>query len=476
MAVSPRTMLAEAWRSLGGDPAQLSAVTFPGPDGTLPAVLPVTALAQATVGAASLAAAGLRVPTSGRLPASSVQSERVAVAFVSERHLRLDGAPLLGMDPLSAFLPAADRWVRLHGNYPHHRARLYRALGVDPDSPDSPAAAIRTIRELPADDVERRVTEAGGLAVPVRTPDEWRRHPQGVAVGRLPLLTLRRVTDTAPTPLGGRTSLPANGIRVLDLTRVIAGPVGTRALALFGADVLRVDSPGLAEIPGQHLDTGPGKRSTLLDLARPADRSTFEELLATADVVVTGYRPGALDRHGLSPEALLERRPDLVVATLSAWGSTGPDAHRRGFDSLVQAATGIAVIEGAHMRRPFIPFGEDNHDAPHPHALPAQALDHGTGYLLAAAVLRGLRERADTGGGWHAELSLAQTAAWLLRHHQPTATPTGSGVQDPAPWLREADTSDGRIRYAAPPFDVNGVPADWTRPAVPWGTSESRWT
>ncbi|MYR64088.1 hypothetical protein GTY54_50435, partial [Streptomyces sp. SID625] len=195
--------------------------------------------------------------------------------------------------------------------------------------------------------------------------------------GRLGAARARVLPSLTGTPL-----LPAAGVRVLDLTRVIAGPVATRTLALLGADVLRVDPPHLPELADQHADTGFGKRSAALDPA--TDRAAFEELLAGADVVVTGYRPGALDRFGLSPEALAERRPALVVAELSAWGAYGPWARRRGFDSLVQVATGIAAVEGGDGR---------------PGALPAQALDHGTGYLLAAAVLRALTEQSHDGGG-----------------------------------------------------------------------------
>ncbi|NEC50570.1 hypothetical protein G3I18_18625, partial [Actinospica acidiphila] len=195
-------------------------------------------------------------------------------------------------------------------------------------------------------------------------------------------------------PDGAGPLLPASGLRVLDLTRVIAGPVATRTLALLGADVLRLDRPGLPELPDQHTDTGFGKRSALLDLV--TDREGFEELLAGADVVVTGYRPGALDRFGLGAEALAERRPGLVVAQLSAWGATGPWAGRRGFDSLVQVATGIAHVERGPEGRPG--------------ALPAQALDHGTGYLLAAGVLRALSDQAEAGGSRLVRAALARTA------------------------------------------------------------------
>ncbi|MYR04306.1 CoA transferase, partial [Streptomyces sp. SID6139] len=213
-----------------------------------------------------------------------------------------------------------------------------------------------------------------GLAVALRTPREWRATEQAALVAARPLVE-RATLGTAPVralpPLDAAAAplLPAAGVRVLDLTRVLAGPVATRTLALLGADVLRLDAPWLPELPDQHAETGLGKRSATLDLA--TRRDAFEELLAEADVVVTGYRPGALDRFGLSPEALAERHPALVVAQVSAWGAYGPWGGRRGFDSLVQAATGIAVTEGS---------------AREPGALPAQALDHGTGYLLAAAV------------------------------------------------------------------------------------------
>ncbi|MFE7838520.1 CoA transferase, partial [Streptomyces sp. NPDC057474] len=247
------------------------------------------------------------------------------------------------------------------------------------------------------------------------------------------------------------------GVRVLDLTRVIAGPVATRTLALLGADVLRVDPPGMPEILDQHADTGFGKRSATLDLA--ADPGAFEALLADADVVVTGYRPGALDRFGLSPEALTERRPGLVVAQLSAWGAYGPWAGRRGFDSLVQVASGIATVEGSVEQ---------------PGALPAQALDHGTGYLLAAAVLRALTERLDGGGSRVVRLALARTAAWLTDGIE--RGPDGVDVYDgPAAWLAERDSRSGRLRYALSPVSFEGGPGDWARPPGLWGADEPRW-
>ncbi|KKK04250.1 CoA transferase [Micromonospora sp. HK10] len=454
-----------AWRALGGDPADVAQLDLRGPAGVLPSRLPVTDLAVACVAAAGLA--GLELARArGAAPSGplTVDSRAVAVAFTSERHLRLDGRAFTGFAPLSRFWPAADGWVRTHANYPHHRQRLLTALGLDPAAPDDDALAAAVadrIRVHPAAEVEERVYAAGGLAVSARTPRQWDEHPQAAAVAAEPLVRVARDAPTPPRPGAppppGR---PATGIRVLDLTRVIAGPVATRFLALLGADVLRVDPPGLPEIDGQHLDTGAGKRSTLLDLSRPADRDRFDALLAEADVVVAGYRPGALDRWGLAPQALRRHRPDLVLAYLSAWGRAGPWADRRGFDSLVQAATGIAEVE----RRP---------DGG-PGTLPAQALDHGAGYLLAAAVLRALAARAGTGGAWTVELSLARLARWL-RHELPAGPATAGTAPEPDAWCAERDAPAGHLRYALPPVSLPDGPRTWATPPTRWGGDPPRW-
>jgi crotonobetainyl-CoA:carnitine CoA-transferase CaiB-like acyl-CoA transferase len=233
---------------------------------------------------------------------------------------------------------------------------------------------------------------------------------------------------------------------VLDLTRVIAGPVAGRTLASHGADVLRVDGPLLPDDRGGLVDTGAGKRHVVLDLRARGDRSTVEELLAGADVVLQGYRPGALDALGMGPEALAERHPHLVVVRLSAWGTTGPWGNRRGFDSLVQAATGIADIYGSPEA---------------PGALPVQALDHGTGHLAAALALGALVRRRDEGGGWFGELSLARTAHWLLDATPGGREPESTGAPDPEPYLLRLPTSEGTATIVAPP----GSPA-WTTAAV----------
>ncbi|MFD3495518.1 CoA transferase [Streptomyces sp. NPDC058690] len=459
----------QAWAALGGDPALLDRIDGGGPAGLLPARLPVMELARSTVAVCALAAAELAARRAGSAggPVERVRVDdgAVATAFLSERHLRVDGRAPTNFAPLSRFWRTADGWVRTHANYPHHRARLLAALGLPADTGVDAVAAV--LAERRAVEIEETVYAAGGLAVALRTPEEWVAHEQGAAIATRPLLTLDRTEGPGQVgarrlpAVSGSPLLPAAGLRVLDMTRVLAGPVATRTLALLGADVLRIDAPQLPESQDAHNDTGFGKRSVSLDLSDRADRATFDELLTAADVLVTGYRPGALEAYGLTPEALAVRRPGLVLAQVSAWGRYGPWHERRGFDSLVQVATGIAAVEG---------------EAGTPGALPAQALDHGTGYLLAAGVLRALTEQHDDGGSRLLRLALGQTAHWLCGGLTRTQDPYNpSETYDPEKHLGSTDSALGRLRYALPPVSFEGGPADWSRPPGRLGADTPKW-
>ncbi|MFC5907134.1 CoA transferase [Streptacidiphilus monticola] len=449
---SPRDhALGHAWAALGGDPDLTRLVSFHRPTPLLGARLPVRTLATATVAAAALGAVALLATRNGDALNEAVPIDRtaVAMAFLSERQLRIDGAPVPTFAPLSGFWRTADGWVRTHANYPHHRARLLAALALPESAGPELLAAELARREAAA--VEQAVYAAGGLAVAVAPPG---------AHGPLPLVQRTR-SDAPSAPVLGRAIRPLEGVRVLDLTRVIAGPVATRTLGLLGADVLRIDPRHRPEEPGAQADTGFGKRSALLDLAAPADRDLLDGLAATADVVVTGYRPRALDRFGLSPEALFSRRPELVVAQLCAWGWDAPEPWRgrRGFDSLVQAGVGIAALEA------------DKPDGP-PGVLPAQALDHGTGYLIAAGVLRALTDRQRGLGGALLRYSLAGTAHWLMHGLDPE--PAGADealLRSPGGYLAETDSAFGRLRYVRPPFGTEV----WSRPPSLPGADEPRW-
>jgi crotonobetainyl-CoA:carnitine CoA-transferase CaiB-like acyl-CoA transferase len=454
-------MLHEAWSALGGDDAVLDSVEIGRRDGILASPLPVGELACATVAAALAAAAELAEARGRGRPSASLDAAHVGTAFLSERFCRVGGEPFAaGFHALSAFMPAADGWVRLHGNYPHHRAALLAALGLgEEDAADDVRAAVAARGAV---EVEEAVVAAGGCAAAVRDEAAWAAEPQGAAVAAAPLLdfatTSRRAAPLRPLRAG---ALPAAGVRVLDLTRVIAGPVGTRMLGALGADVLRIDPPWLPELEEQAVDAGPGKRSAFLDLRHAGDRATFEQLLAHADVLVHGYRPGALAAYGLEPAALAERHPHLTVVALSAWGAGGPWDGRRGFDSLVQAASGIATACAEPASAP-------------PGRLPAQALDHGTGYLIAAAALRGLTHRIREGRAGHAELALARTAHWLLGQPR-TADRRAAPQPDATPYLTSLRSPRGEITLVAPPGRLDGRALRWrSAPPVP-GSDAPRW-
>ncbi|QYN33059.1 CoA transferase [Pseudonocardia sp. DSM 110487] len=424
-------LLPAVWTALGGATEELARIRITGPPAVLRSAFPVTAVGAAAVGA-SLLAATRGVPV-------AVDTAALAVALRSERHVRLDGRAVGSpFDPLSAFHRTSDGWLRLHANYPWHRAA---ALGVlDCAEGDVPAAiAARGAYEL-----ESALHDAGGVGAAVRTEEAWR-----ATAGPPPPLVERQVLGDAPPR-------PNRRPRVLDLTRVIAGPVATRTLAVHGADVLRADAPDRPEIPLQAYDTLPGKRSALLDLATHGP--VLEELLSGADVVVSGYRPGALDRFGLAPAELARRFPGLVIVTLSAWSHEGPWARRRGFDSLVQAACGIADAEGADGA---------------PGALPAQVLDHATGYLAAAGALLALDAQRRDGGTHHVRLALEGTAAWL--QSLPRETPADVPDIDAAPSLVELDAPEGRLTLARPPGTIDGRPLTWPAPAPSYGTAAPRW-
>ncbi|MDF9875872.1 CoA transferase [Cellulosimicrobium cellulans] len=440
-----------------------STTAHPG-HGLLAATLPVLDLAVASVVAVRDAAA-----RAGRFDAGPPPDpERVAAAFASDRLLRVDGAPVDGFAPLSGFFPTADGWVRTHANYPHHRARLLALLDL-PDAVSTPTrddvAAALAVRS--AQDVEDRAADIGAIAVRVRTEDAWLASAPGRATASDPPVRRSERDDAAPPRPLARGPRPLAGLRVLDLTRVIAGPVATRTLALLGADVLRVDPPRLPEIEVQHLDTGQGKQSTLLDLATHDGLARAQELLDRADVLVTGYRPGAVEAFGL------RLPPGTVHARVTAWGDDGPWAGRRGFDSIVQAVSGIALVEGTRD-------GAAPGDAI-PGALPAQALDHATGYLVAAAVVDALAGRAADGRGREIDGALARTGHALLA--APGRDPAHDAPRTPGPRcvVEHPALVDGREVVATttrPALDRLGDARvdDYPTPARPWGADEPRWT
>ncbi len=400
----------------------------------LPGGFLVGPAAAACVATTTVAAADLLRARGTEAGPTTVDARAATLAFGTERWLRVDGEPPGEVwAELSGAYPAADGWVRLHCNYPHHARAACRALSV-PATRDAVAEAV-SLR--PALEIEEGVLAAGGVAVALRTNADWRAHPAGRAVRATPLVTVDRLGDAPPGPRPPADQA-LSGVRVLDLTHVIAGPVCGRTLAAHGADVLHVGAAHLPTVGPLVIDTGFGKRTTHLDLRTPAGRDVLRGLVAAADVLVQSFRPGTLARRGFGFAELAALRPGIVVVELSAYGHAGPWRARRGFDSVVQLATGIASDGATATDRPV--------------ALPLQALDHGTGWLAAAAVLTALRRQAAQGGSWRARLSLARTAAWLddLGRQSP-----GEPLEPSPADLAETDSPFGRLRHLPVP---GGVP------------------
>jgi hypothetical protein len=367
-------------------------------------------------------------------------------------------SPAPPWDPIAGDYAAKDGWIRLHTNAPHHRRAAERVLGSWPDRAGMTAAVAGWDKAA----LESAVVAEGGCAAQMFSLDEWRAHPQGQAVAAEPLIQTEPGSDAVRALPPVDPARPLAGVKVLDLTRVLAGPVATRFLAGYGAEVLRIDPPGWDE-PGVVPEVTLGKRCARLDLRRDDDRRRFEALLAEADVLVHGYRHGAL--KGLGFDHFTRRRisPGLVDVALTAYGWSGPWAVRRGFDSLVQMSSGIAAAGMAWA------------EAAKPVPLPVQALDHATGYLMAAAVMRGLKARAAEGRGVLARLSLARTAKLLidagLAAPEPPLAPEGDADVSPVP---EA-TSWGPALRLRPPVAIAGASMRWSHPAAELGSSDAKW-
>lgn len=463
--MEPVNALHFLWREAGGDPAALDSIRILRPEAQLPSVFRVGTLAAASTGAQALAAADIWHRRTGRRQTVEVDARRALAMFRSERSLLVDGKPPPSpWDPIAGYYEAGDgRWIQLHTNFPHHRDGVLRVLGCD-NSRDAVAKAIAQWR---ASELDARLAEEGLCAALIRSPEEWQATPQAAAIASLPLFEIIRIGDAPPEPVGRGTApaRPLSGVRVLDLSRVIAAPVGARTLAQHGADVLAVSAAHLPNIEPLVIDTGRGKRSAQIDLRTAQGCDALRKLAGDADVFLQAYRPGALASHGFSAEELCALRPGLVYVTLSAYSHAGPWRERRGFDSLVQSATGIAWEEG---RAAVLPG---------PGKLPCQALDHATGYLAAFGAMMALQRRAMEGGSWLVRVSLAQTGRWLQSMER-----VADGLQAPdldkeelRPWMQTMESPFGRVTAVAPVESMAETIPAFDLPPVPLGTHQPVW-
>ena len=357
--------------------------------------------AQASLAVAALAATEIGARRNGLRQQVRVDMRHAALECIGR--FEIDGrAPELWDRLAGLYRCGDDRWVRLHTNFAHHRDGILRLLALPPGAETSRETVAAALRDWQAFAFEDVAATAGMVVAAVRSFDEWDAHPQSAASAAQPLVAIEKIGDAPPLAWPALTldASPLRGLRVLDLTRILAGPVGGRTLAAYGADVMLVNSPNLPNVEAI-IDTSRGKLSALADLHEPADRDGLRAVLRDAHVFVQGYRPGALATLGFAPADLAAARPGIVSVSLSAYGEMGPWAGRRGFDSLVQSATGFNDAESRAV------------GSTEPKALPMQILDMATGFLMAFGAQAALLRQQHEGGSWHVRVSLARTALWL---------------------------------------------------------------
>jgi crotonobetainyl-CoA:carnitine CoA-transferase CaiB-like acyl-CoA transferase len=459
---TPREILAGLWTLAGGDAAALDAVTLTGEEPQLPSSFRVAAAAQASIAATGLAAAEIWKLRSGELQQVSVDMVHAVAECRSERYLRVeDKPPPPTWDPTAGIYRTRDhRFVRLHTNFAHHRAAVCKALACKQERDDIQAALMQWDGEA----FETAAYAGGAVVALMRSHDQWSATPHAKALAALPPFTIEKIGEAAPKPwpAGDR---PLEGVRVLDLSRVIAGPVAGRTLAVHGADVLLISGPDLPAIPWLTIDTGRGKLTGFVELKSEQGRGTLRDLLAQADIFSQGYRPRAIASLGFSPEEAAKINPGIVYVSLSAYGHAGPWSERRGFDSLVQTTTGFNHAEGQAA-------GIDG-----PKELPAQMLDHATGYLMAFGAMMGRARQSREGGSWHVRVSLAQTGRWLwnlgrIADGLKTGDLKGETVR---PFIEEVPSGFGTLRAVSHSAVLSKTPAFWARPAMPLGSHQPQW-
>jgi crotonobetainyl-CoA:carnitine CoA-transferase CaiB-like acyl-CoA transferase len=460
--MNAKQSLTNLWHDLSLSDEALDRIKLTGTDPALPSSFHVGQMAQVSIGAAALAAAELHRRRTGRAQNITVDARNAAIEFRSERYLRVNGgeAPELWDKIAGAYRCGDGNWVRIHTNFPHHRDGVLKLLQCE----HSREAVAQAFENWSAEKFEDAAAAAGMVVAKARTFAEWDAHPQSAAVRTIPLITLEKIGDAPKlsVPAGSR---PLENLRVLEMTRVLAGPVCGRTLATHGADVLRVISPNLPTIDVADIDTGRGKRSAHVDLATSEGQSDFRALLQGADVFVQSYRPGAVAGRGFGPNDAAAIRPGIVCVSLSAYGHVGPWATRRGFDSLTQTATGLNFAEAEASGKTGLV------------ALPCQALDHASGYLMALGAITALLRRIDEGGSWHVRVALARTGLWLRAMGRVADGFNGSDIDfaQAADRLVTSPSAFGTLAAVRHAAEMSETPALWALPSAPFGTHPARW-
>jgi crotonobetainyl-CoA:carnitine CoA-transferase CaiB-like acyl-CoA transferase len=463
--IEPTAWTRDLLASLGhADASNQHALQIIGHDPVIATTFRAGEAAAAVLAANATAAADLWCARGGRPQHIEVDVRAAAASLVSFLYLRYQGATLdrRGLATTALYRTRDGRWVHLHGGF-NSREGTLALLNCDDDA----GAIAKAVASWDAQALEDALAERGVCGAKLRSADEWRAHPQGIALAQVPVVEILRIGDADREPLPGpragvQGARPLSGVRVLDLTRVLAGPTCARTLAEHGAEVLHVRSPMLPSIEPFVIDTNPGKRSCYLDLDSKSDIDQLRALVRDAHVFSQGYRPGALARRGFSPANIAEMRPGIIVVSIDCYGHEGPFAGRPGWEQLAQTVTGMAHEHA----------GDE-----HPALVPAAINDYTTGYLGALGVMCALARRAAEGGSWHVRVSLTRTAMWIMSLPRVArdAKPGGFDVASISPWIIEMDTAWGPLTRLGPIARMSETPPRWDLPPAPLGSNPAAW-
>ncbi|OAL48177.1 CoA-transferase family III [Pyrenochaeta sp. DS3sAY3a] len=460
------------WKTLGLPQEALESLELDLDAECYPSSFKVSHLAHSSIALSALTAAlfwSTRHQTSK--PKVTVSAEHACAEFKSERLYILNGKPAPTLwGALGGLHKSADGYVRIHDNFPNHRNNALEILGLDKSATRKDVSA--KVLEWKSVDLETKAFKRGAVIAALRSLEEWDALPQANAVADFPILS-SKIGDGEPyipqVPATITDDKCLRGIRVVELSRVIAAPVAGKTLAAHGADVIWVTSPTLPDLPDLDIDVSRGKRTVQLDIKKARDKAQLLDLLCTADIFIQSYRPGSLAAQGLSPSDLIKANPNLIVASLNAYGPDGPWSHNRGFDSLVQTCSGLNVADAES-------YGAEEAAR----VLPCQALDHGSGYLLATGIMAALYQRATRGGAYEVNVSLAGVMKYLRslgRYEGKTGFDRKdfAGPQDVERYLEARDTGFGELKAVRHSARVEGVKVGWDVMPKPLGSDQPVW-
>jgi len=437
-------------------------VEITGKDPVLPTCFPLGELGAGVHAACGLAVADLWEHRTGRRQSVKIDMQAAAASLQSFYYLRHEGPKLDLSTSITRFYEAKNgRWFFAHFGFPKLRDGLLDLLKCE----DTIEAVAKSISQWEALDLEDAVAKAGLCGAMVRSQEEWLAHPQGQTLQNIPVIEIQKIGDSPPESLG-EGDRPLSGVRVLDLTRVLAGPTCARTLAEHGADILKIGASHIPSFTPFVIDTGHGKRSTFLDLRKKSDSEILDNLVRGADILSQSYRPGKINGFRFSPREVAEKRPGIIYVSTNCYGHEGPWKDRPGWEQLAQTVSGIASEEGG---------------AESPRLLPAAATDYTTGYLGAYGALVALGRRAREGGSYLVRVSLTQSAMMINRLNRvpredaEKQSPIALSESQIQTLILKADSGFGNIQFLGPVLSLSETPPRWDQPAVPLGTNAPEW-